>query len=817
MNHQAGGEFTELTFGGLLHRHRLEGGWTQEALAERAGISVEAVSALERGARRSPRPDTVQRLAAALALQGEDRSRFLAAVREDRVRLNSRPDPGASPTPVLLPSDPTPFIGRERERTDVLHLLQKSRLLTLTGPAGVGKTRLAAAVAAEGVERFPDGVHFVPLAGVSDPQHVLAAIADTLEVAATPTESVETRLDHFLTQRRVLLLLDNLEQLVAAAPDIAALLEHHPRLSLLVTSRTPLHLRSEWRYSVPPMSLPTLHAPTTLDDLVRHDATALFLTRWHAVGGRDLLDPAMLRTVAEICVRLEGLPLAVELAAARASALSLHTLLARLTSRLKVLGGGPVDAPDRQRTLRGALQWSSALLRADRQELFRRLAVFAGGFTAESAEAVCGDVLDGIAELVEANLLLPPDEAGSPARFSMLATIREYAGELLEESGEDDRQRQSHAEHFTTCAEDWGSRVSSPDGPAVLSRLRQEANNLRAALDWCCSDVGDPNLGLRLAAALFPYWQVSGGAREGRYWLEALLVRPGEVAPILRARATHAAGVLAREQGDAAAAWPLLEMALTLYREAGDERGTADVLHALSYRDLIAGNYAAGIVHLEEALAMRRTLGDLAGVAETLGGLSSMYGLQNDDGRAIALLEEAVALRRRLGDTWGTTVVQTTLGMTRALAGELDAAEPLLHEALQLQASLGNRAGMALSFYGLTVIARTRGDTASGRDLCRKSIAAFHETGNAFQVGIPLQEMALISTLEGSATVGVQLLGFVSEHERRLGVTQSPRSRRTYDATAEAARRLLPDVEFEAAYRAGGRLSLDQAVALALA
>lgn len=454
---------------------------------------------------------------------------------------------------------------------------------------------------------------------------------------------------------------------------------------------------------------------------------------------------------------------------------------------------------------------------ADCQDLFRRLAVFAGGFTAESADAVCGDVLDGVAELVEANLLLPPDETGNPPRFSMLATIRKYAGELLEESGEADQQRQRHAKHFTIRAEDWGSSVSSPDGSAVLSRLRQEANNLRAALDWCCSDAGDPSLGLRLAAALLPYWQISGGATEGRYWLGVLLDRTDEAAPGTRARACHAAGVLAREQGDAATAWPLLETALTLYREAGDERGTVDVLHALAYRDLVTGKYPQGIVHLEEALAMRRAAGDLAGVAETLGALSSMYGLRNDVSIAISLLEEAVALRRRLGDTWGMTVVLSTLGLTRALVGELDVAEPLLREALQLQESLGNRAGTALSFYGLAVIARKRGGTVSARDCCRKSIVAWHETGNAFQIGIPLQEMALISTLEGGAIVGAQLLGFVTEHERRLGLARSPRSRRTYDATVEAARWLLSDVEFDTAYRAGSQLSLDQAVELALA
>src|SRR5579875_876211 len=276
MNQRPVGDASQSSFGPLLHRLRLAEGWTQEALAERAGISVEAVSALERGARRSPRRDTVERLAVALALDGEDRSRFLAAAVSGRVRLDARPDPGGSPATVMLPNDPTPFIGRERERTDVLRLLDESRLLTLTGPAGVGKTRLATAVAAEAAELFPDGVYFVPLAGVSDPRHVPAAIADALGITSSAAGSVEARLDDFLGQKRVLMLLDNFEQLSAGAPVIAGILERHPHVTLFVTSRTRLHIRSERQYSVPPMSVPDMQGDPTMEELLCHDATALF-------------------------------------------------------------------------------------------------------------------------------------------------------------------------------------------------------------------------------------------------------------------------------------------------------------------------------------------------------------------------------------------------------------------------------------------------------------------------------------------------------------------------------------------------------------
>jgi non-specific serine/threonine protein kinase len=565
------------------------------------------------------------------------------------------------------------------------------------------------------------------------------------------------------------------------------------------------------------MSLPDPGGNVAAEALTRHDATHLFLERWRAAGSRDEPDPEMLRTIAQICARLDGLPLAIELAAARAAVLSLPTLLARLTSRLKVLGGGPVDAPTRQQTLRGAIQWSYALLPPDRQALYRRVAVFAGGFTAEAAEAVCGDSLDGLIDLVDTSLLQPPAEGQKTPHFSLLATIREYAWELLEESGEAEDLRRRHAEYFTALAEELQRDLSTPNQTAAMARLRQEVDNLRAALEWCQSGQGSARLGLRLAAALLPYWMISGGGAEGRYWLDAMLPRAPEAPPAVQARAFHAAGVLARDQGDAAAAWPLLETALALYRAAGDGRGTADVLHAFGYRGLITGNYQQGIVYLEEALAMRRAAGDLAGIAETLGGLSSLYGLQNKDDEAIAFLREAAALRRELGDTWGLSVALATLGMTLAVSGMIDDAEPLLREGLPWQESLGDPAGTGLSFYGLSLVARQRGDVPLARDLCRKGIATWHEAGKVLQIGIPLREMAVIALLEDRAVVAAQLLGFVESHEKRLGHVTPPRHQRIHDATLADIRRVLPGAELDAAYRAGTRLSLDQAVELALA
>jgi predicted ATPase/DNA-binding XRE family transcriptional regulator len=803
-------------FGSVLHRFRLDAALTQEDLAERAGISVEAVSALERGVRRSPRRDTVRRLADALHLDDGARDGFLAAARAPRQEATGSEGRGVAAR-IVSPVPATSFIGRKRERREVATLLADVRLLTLTGPGGVGKTRLALVVASDCAARFPDGVYVVPLAGVANSRYLIAAIADALGMAANGSGPVADRLRGGLLGQRVLLVLDNFEHLTPGAPQVASLLDAHPGLTVLATSRVPLRLSREYRYAVLPMSLPDVDTDLTTDDLAQYDGTALFLHRWQAAGGRSADEQHTMRTIAAICAKLDGLPLAIELAAARAALLSVDTLLARLRSRLTVLGQGPVDAPVRQQTMRGVVQWSYALLPPEHQALFRRLAVFAAHFTLQSAEAVCGDVLDDIVALTEASLLLPPGATGDGSRFTMLGTIHDYALELLEESGEAREMRCRHAERMVSLAKQLAVRVASAEGTDALHELRAESDNLRAALEWCRADASAGALGLQLATSLLPYWLITGGAAEGRYWHDVLLETAQGVSPELSARAHHARGVLARESGDTAGAWRSLEVALALYREIGDNHEVAGVLHALSYRYLVDGEYARGIEKLNEVLSIRRAAGDRAGIAETLGALSSMYGLQNQDERAIALLSEAVALRRDLGDPWGLAVVLSTLGMTLATVGEIEAAEPLLREALDTQESLGNRVGTSISYFGLTLVARQRGDLSGAHDLCRAALGLWRESRNVFQLVILVQEMAVILLDEGDAERATQLLGFVQSLSDRTTQAPPPRYRRVYDAAVERSRASLGDAAFRLMHDAGGRLTTDGALELALA
>jgi non-specific serine/threonine protein kinase len=397
----------------------------------------------------------------------------------------------------------------------------------------------------------------------------------------------------------------------------------------------------------------------------------------------------------------------------------------------------------------------------------------------------------------------------------MLAAIQEYAAEQLAGSGRLASTRTFHAEHFTVLAEEMGTRFKGADEAATLARLKAEGDNLRSALAWCMSPTGPRELGLRLAAALLPYWQVLGYTSEGWEWLNALLQDRSEVSDVVRARALHAAGVLARERSDLPSSVRCLEEALNLYRAEGDERGIAGVLHALSYRALAESDYADGIRMLEEALVLRRRYGDMAGIAESLGALSSMYGLQNDDRRAAAFLEEAVALRRGLGDDWGLAVALATLGLTLVRIGETARAGELLEEALPLQRSLNNRTGVALSLYALAQIARLEGDLDLAAARCREAIDIWRGLNSLAQLTSAFEEMAEISVAQGTLWKAASLLGFVEAVCDRIGLALPPRYRQVHDRTLAAVRTGMEEAEAAAALATGGYMSLDDAVACA--
>jgi predicted ATPase/DNA-binding XRE family transcriptional regulator len=535
-NENSGQRATLLAFGRLLKRLRLAADLTQEELAERAMVSSRSISDLERGSSHRPRRDTVQLLADGLRLQGDDRETFVALAR-GRSPAASLESVVAAPARYTLPHPPTPIVGRLKETAAATALILDPdvRLLTLTGPGGVGKTRLALEVAFRVLDAVPDGAVFVDLAPVRDAELVLSAIAQALGVQVSPGLSLREAVYAELQGKRLLSILDNFEHVPAAAVAVADLLAACPTVTVLVTSRTPLRIRAEREYAVGPLVLPDPDRPGALDELAQVPAVALFVSRAEAADRRFALNPGNARDVAEIVLRLDGLPLAIELAANRMKILSPAALLARMEQRLPLLTRGAHDLPIRQQAMRATLDWSHDLLSREERRLFRRLAVFAGGCTVDAAEwvadATCQGadgaetakagrratgplVIDLLADLVDKSLLLTQDDLGDDHRFGMLETIREYGLERLEEAGEELDVRRSHALWCLDLAERAEPELIGADQQRWHDRLGIEHDNLRAALGWAIAER-DADVALRFGGALYRFWANQGHSEEG--------------------------------------------------------------------------------------------------------------------------------------------------------------------------------------------------------------------------------------------------------------------------------------------------------------
>ncbi len=629
-----------------------------------------------------------------------------------------------------LPVQPTPLFGREREVADVEALFGQPdvRLLTLTGPGGIGKTRLALQVAAELGERFADGVFFIDLSAIADPALVAATIARVLRLRELGERPLNESLCLHLAGRHVLLVLDNFEQVVPAASLVAELLSACPSLHLLVTSREVLRLQSEHEYPVPPLALPNLTTPPgrgTPADLVavtQSPAATLFVERARAARPDFRLSEANVRAVAEICARLDGLPLAIELAAARVKLMTPQAMLPRLSRRLMLLTDGPRDLPTRQRTLRDTIAWSDDLLTENERLMFRRLAIFAGGWTLEAVEGVCpigrgltGSVLDGLASLVDKSLVREHEENDGETRFSMLETIREYAIERLEASGEGDVLRAEHAAYYVALAERAEPALTGPDQSEWLTRLEREHGNFRAALAWA-RESGNGALGLRLAVAIWRFWYTHGHVSEGLGWLETMLVMAPEddgeddgedaaedvvAGAARRARGLYGAATLANIQGDDNHASEFFERSLALSRDIGDNAAAAGALNALGVLVLQGGDVDRAITYFEESLALSRAVGDAWAVGRALVSLGQSAYVRGDHARATSYLRECLDLMRREGSQSYSAVALINLGHVMRAQGRHDRALALYREALDLSQGLGDRLRMARSLDGI--------------------------------------------------------------------------------------------------------------------
>jgi non-specific serine/threonine protein kinase len=864
------------SFGAQLRRLRQAANLTQEELAERAGLSWRGLKYLEQGLRR-PHPDTVRRLAAALPLAPPERAAFTALA----TQLPIAGDEG--PARTNLPAPVSSFIGRQQELAALRRLLRRKpagltaredvagiptcRLLTLTGAGGCGKTRLALRVAGDLLAAYPDGVWLAELAPLATPALVPQAVAEAVGVREEPGRPLLATLIDVLQMKCLLLVLDNCEHLVPACAELAStLLRTCPRLQILATSREALGIAGERAWKVLSLSLPDPHRPMPMEQLLDAEAVRLFLARAQAAQATFAVTAHNAATVVQICRRLDGIPLALELAAVRLSALSLEDLAARLDDRFRLLSSGSRTALPRQQTLRATLDWSYALLSESERTLLRGLGAFgAGGWDLAAAEVVCAGegigttaVLNLLAGLVNKSLVVLDEAAcltGGIGRYHLLEMVRQYALEHLEASGEGPAVRERHLRYCLAVAEQAEPALEGPEQVVWLDRLEAELDNLRVALCWA-QQTGQGTRGLRLAGAVRQFWDKHGHWSEGRRWLEeflALSAGDDQAGAILRARALNWVARLAFLQLDNTAAADLAEQSLTLCRELGDPTGLAEALCA---GGIITRHFGREAALLEESVSLRRGLGDRRGLADSLYALADVAIKLGDPERAVAPAQECLALYRALDHPWDIAGSLWLLGEVARALGDLERATTLGEKSLALFRDLDERRGIAITLWQLGEVAREQGDL--GRAVARgeESLAVARDLGSGGSIGWALHGLGLsackqgdqqragallaesltflrvmgtkrgvacclaglaaVAGGQGQAQRAARLAGASAALFARLGAVLPRSERALFERTVATTRTALGEAAFVAAWAAGQALSLEEAIVEAL-
>jgi non-specific serine/threonine protein kinase len=832
---------TPTTFGDLLRQYRRAAGLTQEELADRAQVSPRAISDLERGARSRPWRETIGLIAGALGLSAAERAKLEAAARQvgraEPAQDAPAPDVAGVAPRHNLPVALTSFVGRERELAEVKRLLATTRLLTLTGTGGCGKTRLALRVTMDVLEEYPDGVWLVELAVLADPSLVPSTVAEVLGVRSAPDQPIDVALQTQLRERRLLLVLDNCEHLIDACAGLAhGILRGGLGPRILATSREALGIDGEVSWRVPSLAVPSADAVPSPLALARTEAVQVFVDRAVAARPDFTLTKQNAAAIAQICRRLDGIPLAIELAATRVRSLAPEQIAARLDQRFSLLTGGSRAALPRQQTLAALVGWSYDLLSADERRLFDRLSVFADGFTLEAAEVlgardwVLGgcvsdtspgtsstqhpipstSVVDLLASLVDKSLVIAEGEAGGVERYRMLETLRAYGRERLVASGEAAETRDRHADYFLGLAEDC-DRVYTSEGPGSrtwYTPLVSERANLRAALAWYREN--DPSQGLCLAVGLSWIWVWLRDFAEGEEWLETFLARvPGE--PEVRGRALLGLGTLKRDRGQLGAAQPLFEEALALCQQSGDSWGLARCLVMLGHQARSMADYDRAIALGEESLTLARQIRVQDSIAWGLGSLAQFYRLKRDYDRARAYAEELARLEPN--DYFAVY----ELGLIAEDVGDYERAEKLFQEGIDRRLGRSMKSG-AWWRRCLSRIARKQGDRARARQLLEEDLALARQTGEHERTPWLLVDLADLERAAGGPTAGRSRLAEGLDLAKREGNRQCiaygllVEARRAQDSGVRlrsvrlfgAADAALPRFQFEGDYFGAG-------------
>ncbi|HEY0602088.1 MAG TPA: tetratricopeptide repeat protein [Herpetosiphonaceae bacterium] len=810
---------------------------SREALADQVGCSIETIRKIETG-RRRPSLQIAERMAVALQVSESDRPQFLqlARAKDDPTGPAALPAGGSERIASTLPVPYTPLIGRaaDLERTARLLSQPEVRLLTLLGPGGVGKTRLALQLIAELETAFADGVYFVPLAALRDPNLVLPTIAHSLNIWKDADQTLTAILAERLAGRQVLLVLDNFEQVLDGALSIATLLETCPQLKILVTSRAALHLSLEHQFQVRPLSLPDLADQAPIAELMDYSAVELFLQRAQAINPDLVLTEANAAAIAELCVRLDGLPLAIELAVARVKLLTPQAMLAQITSGtngsfFQLLNGGPRDASDRHQSLYATMAWSYELLSPAQQQLFRWLSIFVGGCSLEAIAAICSDdvepalgvpslsnvddCLNELSALID-NCLVYQVASDGDVRFMLLETIREFALQRLIASDEWAAIRRRHALFFVSFVERIGPELEGRGQSRWLKAMEQEYDNIREALRWSLQD-GEPEIALRLAGMLCVFWNARGYVSEGRQWLSLALARDISAVPVLiQMQALDVAGVLAFMQDDYAEAQSYFQAILALRSGAEETLYPAQAMINLGLLAYWEGAYGQAIQLLEEGWQLAQTGGDLRASAKAQLYLAMALLNQDDFARSEQLLSRSRELYQRINYQNGLGTVLNFQGRAALYRGDIDQAAVLLQESLRIFQPTGYKPGIARSYAYLARIALKQEQFGHAKGLLQEALSIFHEVGDKEGIATALEGLAGVYSAEGLALRSVFLWGAAAALRATIKAPQPPADRAYYQQLQRTLYTYLDEAAFRQGWERGAAATMWQDPAL---